>query len=232
MPIEPPSTRWSLTAPPDDHPYDAVAHGADLEPGTLLAAYRLGLFPMPERGSLTWWSPARRAIFPLDGFYVSRSLRRARGRFETRINTAFGDVMRACADASRRGTWIDDQFIAAYTRLHELGWAHSVEAWDADGLAGGVYGVAVGGLFAAESMFYRRSDASKVALWTLVEQLLAAVEPDKRLLDAQWLTPHLASLGAVEISRRTYRERLAAALPLAPPALPLEWDGNPLGAAR
>ncbi|HEY7380609.1 MAG TPA: leucyl/phenylalanyl-tRNA--protein transferase [Gaiella sp.] len=214
-PVEPPPTPWQLEPPPDDHAEDVWALGADLQPGTVLAAYRLGLFPMPVGSQLAWFSPARRAVLPLDGFHVARSLRRSRRNFELRVDTAFADVVRGCADVSRPGGWIDASVTAAYTELHRLGWAHSVECWDDEGLAGGLYGLALGGLFAAESMFYRRRDASKVALWGLVETLQAAGDDgDERLLDVQWLTPHLASLGAVEISRAEYRRRLVAALRL------------------
>jgi leucyl/phenylalanyl-tRNA--protein transferase len=223
-PIEPAPTAWSLSAAPDDHPHDAWARGADLEPGTLLTAYRAGLFPMREGdGDLIWWSPTQRAIVPLEGFHASRSLRRARGRFEIRVDTAFRDVISACADPTRPHGWIDESFIAAYTRLHELGWVHSVETWDADGLAGGLYGVAIGGLFAAESMFFRRRDASKVALWALVELLRQAPDAHRRLLDAQWLTPHLSSLGGIEVPRASYRARLADALL----ASGIPWDATP-----
>ena len=154
--------------------------GADLEPGTLLAAYRTGLFPMPVRrgGEVAWWSPEPRGVIPLDGLRVTRSLARSCRRFDVRIDTAFGAVMRACADPRREAGWIDGRFVAAYTRLHELGWAHSVETWSRDEqghdeLVGGLYGVAIGGLFAGESMFHRRTDASKVALVALVERLRA-----------------------------------------------------------
>jgi leucyl/phenylalanyl-tRNA--protein transferase len=210
MPIEPPPTTWTLARPPDDHPHDAWGLGADLEPGTLLAAYRAGLFPMRVEGDLVWWSPVRRAVIPGTGFRASRSLRRASRNYEIRVDTAFDDVIRGCADPRRPHGWIDAGFIDAYTRLHELGWAHSIEAWDDAGLAGGLYGVACGGLFAAESMFHHRSGASKAALLGLVELLLEA--GGERLLDAQWSTPHLLSLGAVEITRAEYRRRLDAAL--------------------
>jgi leucyl/phenylalanyl-tRNA--protein transferase len=213
-PVEPPPTAWQLEPPPDDHAEDVWAVGADLQPGTVLAAYRLGLFPMPVGSQLAWFSPARRAVLPLDGFHVARSLRRSRRNLELRVDTAFADVVRGCADVRRPGGWIDASVTAAYTELHRLGWAHSVECWDDEGLAGGLYGLGLGGLFAAESMFYRRRDASKVALWGLVETLQAAGDRDERLLDVQWLTPHLASLGAVEISRAEYRRRLVAALRL------------------
>jgi leucyl/phenylalanyl-tRNA--protein transferase len=164
---------------------------------------------------MAWWSPDPRAVIPLDGLAVSRSLRRSRRRFEIRIDTAFDEVVDACADASRRGRWITPAVRAAYVRLHGLGWAHSVEAWVDDLLAGGLYGVAIGGLFAGESMFHRRTDASKVALVRLVEQLR---EGGATLLDVQWRTPHLTSLGAVEVPRHRYLMLLDDALrrPLPP----------------
>lgn len=214
MPTRPPPTRWALQRPPDEHPHELWALGADLAPGTLLAAYELGLFPMPVEGRLAWWSPRTRAVIPLDGFHVSRSLRRSARRFELRIDTAFEQVVRACAEPSRPGGWIDDTFVDAYHELHRLGFAHSLEAWDESGLQGGLYGVALGGLFAAESKFHRRRDASKVALLGLVRLLGGARDADARVLDVQWQTPHLASLGAVTISRAQYHRRLDAALPL------------------
>lgn len=214
MPARPSPSRWALERPPDDHPHDVWALGADLAPGTLLAAYELGLFPMPVEGQLVWWSPRRRAVIPLRGFHASRSLLRSARRFRIRLDTAFEQVVRACGDPSRPGGWIDDAFVDAYGELHRLGFAHSVEAWDEDGLQGGLYGVALGGLFAAESKFHRRTDASKAALLGLVGLLAAAGAPGSRVLDVQWQTPHLASLGAVEIARAEYHRRLDAALQL------------------
>jgi leucyl/phenylalanyl-tRNA---protein transferase len=213
--IEPPPSAWDLARPPDQHPHDVWALGADLEPGTLLAAYRVGVFPMKVDGELCWWSPPERAVIPLDSFRPSRSLRRSARGFEVRIDSAFVEVMRGCADPLRPHGWIDEAFVDAYHGLHELGWAHSVEAWDGEGLAGGIYGVAIGGLFAAESMFHRRTDASKAALLALVGQLRSAGDAATRVLDAQWLTPHLASLGAIELPRAAYHARLDAALLLA-----------------
>jgi leucyl/phenylalanyl-tRNA--protein transferase len=217
VPIELPPARWVLVPPADDHPDDLCGIGADLEPATVLAAYRLGMFPMPVEGTLAWWSPAERAVLPLERFHISRSLRRSLHRYEVRVDTAFEEVIRGCADPARPHGWIDDEIAAAYNRLHELGWAHSVEAWDPEGLAGGVYGLALGGLFAAESMFHRRRDGSKAALAGLVALLRAAGDADWRLLDCQWPTPHLASLGAVTITRRDYRRRLRRALRLPDP---------------
>jgi leucyl/phenylalanyl-tRNA---protein transferase len=190
-----------------------VGVGADLEPGTVLGAYRAGIFPMPVQTDgaelLAWWSPDPRGVLPLDGLRVSRSLRRSCRRFEVRVDTAFEAVVDACADPGRTGRWITPSIREAYVGLHHLGWAHSVEAWDDDGLAGGLYGVAIGGLFAGESMFSRRTDASKVALVGLVDRLRAG---GASLLDVQWVTPHLASLGAVEVPRADYLRRLAAAV--------------------
>ncbi len=192
-----------------------VGVGADLEPGTLLAAYRAGMFPMRVRrgGPLAWWSPDPRGVLPLDGLYVSRSLRRSCRRFEIRVDTVFEKVMRACADPRRPAGWIDDSFVEAYTRLHQLGWTHSIEVWTTEAgrplLAGGLYGVAIGGLFAGESMFHRRTDASKVALVALVDRLRTG---GGVLLDVQWRTPHLASLGVVDVPRDEYLEQLAGAV--------------------
>jgi leucyl/phenylalanyl-tRNA--protein transferase len=216
VPRLPAPTPWSLEPPPDDHPEDLWAVGADLEPGTLLAAYRLGLFPMPIGQQIGWFSPLRRAIVPLETFAPSRSLQRAARRFEIRVDTSFADVVSGCARPGHPESWIDAGIEDAYGRLHALGWAHYVEAWDDDGLAGGLYGVAVGGLFAAESMYHVRSDASKAAFAGLVARLVAAGDSARRLLDAQWLTPHLATLGAVEVPRSEYRVRLAAAVALEP----------------
>ena len=211
MPREPLSTSWRLEPPPDDHPGDLWAVGADLEPGTLLAAYGLGLFPMPFGDRIGWFSPARRAVVPLDGFAPSRSLRRAARRYEIRVDSAFDGVIRGCSRPGDPASWIDAAVVEAYETLHRLGWAHSFEAFDGDELVGGLYGVALGGLFAAESMFSRRTDASKAAFMALVERLRAAGAPEQRVLDVQWLTPHLASLGASEVSRRDYRRQLTAA---------------------
>lgn len=195
-----------------------VGVGADLEPGTILAAYRRGLFPMPVRRRVVgWWSPDPRGILPLDELRVTRSLRRSCARYEVRVDTAFDEVIHACADPRRPHGWIDRRISDAYRRLHRLGWAHSVEAWTPEGeLAGGLYGVAIGGLFAGESMFHRRTDASKVALVELVRLLR---DGGASLLDVQWRTEHLGSLGAVDVSRSEYLDRLAAALELPLPAV-------------
>ena len=191
-----------------------IAAGGDLMPGTVLAADRTGIFPWPDvDGRLLWFSPDPRAILPLDCFHVSRSLQRTRRRalFTVTRDRDFSAVVAGCA-TSHGATWITPEMRAAYAELHRLGWAHSVEVWRDEQLAGGVYGVTVGGLFAAESMFHHAADASKVALASLVEHLAAS---GFVLLDVQLLTPHLASLGAIEVSRNEYLSRLAAALPLA-----------------
>jgi leucyl/phenylalanyl-tRNA--protein transferase len=212
---------WAFPSPDQADEAGVVAVGGDLEPGTLLTAYRCGLFPMPlgRRGDVGWWSPDPRGVLPLPGLRVSRSLRRSARRFEIRVDTAFEQVIAACADPRRPDGWITGDVLSAYVRLHELGWAHSVEAWDGDDgdLVGGLYGVAIGGLFAGESMFHRRTDASKVALLGLVE-LLAEGGGLGRVLDVQWVTPHLASLGAEEVPRWRYLEmvRRAVKLPLPP----------------
>jgi leucyl/phenylalanyl-tRNA---protein transferase len=210
VPIDPPPSVWEMPDPAAAGEGDLVAVGADLEPGTILAAYRRGLFPMPIDDRLAWWSPEPRAILPLDGLRVSRSLRRSCRLLDVRIDTAFEDVLAACADPARSGGWISTEISAAYTRLHQLGWAHSVEAWGRDGeLAGGLYGIAIGGLFAGESMFHRRTDASKVALVALTDLLR---DGEAVLLDVQWRTNHLASLGAVQVPRAEYLCRLADAI--------------------
>ncbi len=164
-----------------------------------------------------WWSPVERGVLPLDGLRVSRSLRQSVRRTEIRVDTAFAEVVAACGDPSRDGAWIDEDIRTAYTRLHELGWAHSVEAWRDGELVGGLYGVAVGGLFAGESMFHRATDASKVALVGLVD-LLRDEHAGRRVLDVQWRTDHLASLGVVTVPRPSYLGMLREALSLPLPA--------------
>lgn len=218
MPIEPPPCAWAF--PPADAAggEGLLAVGADLAPGTLLAAYRAGIFPMPVDGvpGMAWFSPDPRGVLPLDGLHVGRTLRRAARRFTVTADRAFADVVAGCADPRRPGGWITAAIRSAYGELHALGWAHSIEVWDAGGtLAGGLYGVELGGLFAAESKFHVRADASKVALVALVERLREAGGP--RLLDVQWTTPHLRRLGACDLPRADYLRRLPAAL-AAPPA--------------
>jgi leucyl/phenylalanyl-tRNA--protein transferase len=230
QPVDPGPSRWAfdLTLAPAGE--DFLGVGADLRPSTLLAAYRAGAFPMPvsRHGPVGWWSPDPRGVIPLDGLRVSRSLRAACRRFEVRFDTAYESVVRACADPRRPGGWIRRDIAAAYRRLHELGWVHTVEAWTVgpdgrDRLSGGLYGVAVGGLFAGESMFHgplrEDRDASKVALVALVDLLRGSGE-GARLLDVQWATEHLVTLGAVELPRTEYLARLAPAVGLLPPSFP------------
>src|SRR6266850_2939646 len=178
----------------------------------LLQRYRLGVFPMAmEDDSIAWFSPDPRAIIPLEDFHVPHALRRVARKkvFEIKIDNRFGEVVRACA--KRKDTWISREIIESYERLHELGHAHSVEAWSKNKLAGGLYGVAIGGGFFGESMFHRVTDASKIALVALVEHLRARKFV---LLDTQWLTPHLAQFGAIEISRTEYLHLLTGAVEL------------------
>jgi leucyl/phenylalanyl-tRNA--protein transferase len=182
-----------------------------LSPEALLAAYAIGIFPMADdEGVLHWLAPDPRALLPLDGFEASRSLRGVirRGMFEIRINTSFDRVIEACANRDD-GTWISGEIMDAYKQLHELGFAHSVESWRGGELSGGLYGVAIGGAFFGESMFHRETDASKVALASLVVRLQ---ERRYLLLDVQFMTAHLRTFGAVEVPRRTYERRLKRAL--------------------
>jgi leucyl/phenylalanyl-tRNA---protein transferase len=183
-----------------------------IPPELLLQGYRLGVFPMAmEDDSIGWFSPDPRAIIPLEGFHVPHALRRVWRRkiFEIKIDSQFGEVIHDCA--ARKDTWINREIVESYERLHVLGYAHSVEAWSKNELAGGLYGVAIGGAFFGESMFHRVKDASKVALVALVEHLRAK---KFALLDTQWLTPHLAQFGAVEIPRTHYLRLLRRAVEL------------------
>jgi leucyl/phenylalanyl-tRNA--protein transferase len=209
-----PPCRWEFPDPRLAGRDGLVGFGADLEPATLIAAYRRGIFPWPSAlssGAVPWFSPDPRAVIPLDGLHVSRTLARTirRGRFRLTADRDFCGVIAGCADRGEDETWITPAMQAAYARLNDLGWAHSIEAWDGDGrLAGGLYGVAVGRLFAAESMFHRQSDASKVALAGLVAILRSR---GFALLDVQLMTPHLRSMGARAIPRAEYLQRVAAA---------------------
>ena len=174
------------------------------------------MFPMhlPD-GHLGWWSPIERAVIPLDGLRISRSLRQSCRRYTVSVDEDFESVIQMCATPDREGGWITDEFVDAYTEFHRLGWAHSVEVWDREGsLVGGLYGVSIGGLFAGESMFHRTRDASKVALVHLV---VVMNEGGGSLLDVQWQTPHLESLGAVVIGKDRYLARLESALGEASP---------------
>ena len=195
----------------DEH--GLVAIGGDLRPETLLDAYRHGVFPwFDEMTPICWWSPDPRTVLPLDGLHVGRRLARTlrSGRFTVSVNRDFAGVIRGCTEREE-GTWITSEMVTAYERLHALGHAHSVEVWQDGELAGGLYGVAVGGLFAGESMFHRRTDASKVALAALVGRLR---ERGFVLFDVQMTTPHLLRMGAIEIPRAEYLERLREAVVL------------------
>jgi len=214
-PIDPGACRWILPNPTDADHAGLAGVGADLEPATLIAAYRQGLFPMPlgngDKLRVGWWSPDPRGVIPLEGLRTTRSFEKSRRQFEIKIDTAFDDVVAACADPRRDGAWINEAIATAYGELHRLGWAHSVEAWSVDTgeLAGGLYGVAIGGLFAGESMFHWRTDASKAALAGLVDRLNAG---GGVLLDCQWQTKHLATLGCINLGRGEYLARLASAV--------------------
>jgi len=184
----------------------------------LLAAYSSGWFPMAdEAGTISWYSPDPRGVMPLDTFHVPSRLERTmrRSTLQVRIDTAFAQVMRACAEAEREGedggTWISDEIIASYSALHTQGYAHSVEVHDGDRLVGGLYGVALGGAFFGESMFHTATDASKIALVALIDRLR---DRGFTLLDTQWVTPHLQQFGAIEIPRPDYLRKLEESLQL------------------
>jgi len=207
---------WEFPAKENWPRHDVVGRGADLQPETLVYAYRHGVFPMVSSDlkdpttNLLWWSPQMRAIIPLNGLVTTRSMRRSARKFEIRVDTNFEHVMRNCAAPHRDNGWITEEFIEAYLRLHQLGWAHSIEVIDENGfLVGGLYGVRIGGFFAGESMFHLVRDASKVALMALVDLMRSS---NMSLLDVQWLTPHLESLGAVAIKRDQYLHLLATAV--------------------
>ncbi len=212
---------------PRTTPEDVIAVGTDFRPGTLLTAYRAGIFPWPQgtgrRGKeiVAWFSPNPRALFPLKEITWSRSLRRTlkHHAFEITVDEAFRETMLACGSERAGGTWISPPVVAGYTQLHELGWAHSVEVWEKHEatherrLVGGIYGVAIGASFAGESMFHRRTDASKIAFATLAEKLRDA---GYAIFDAQVMNPHLESLGCVEVARDEYLDRLARAVATTP----------------
>ncbi len=224
-PREPPPSIWELPDPAG--PDDLIAVGGDLEPGTILEGYRKGLFPMHlEDGRLGWWSPVRRGVIPVAEFRPSRSLRKSARRYSTTVDRALDEVIAGCADPSRPHGWITPEIRRAYVELGRLGWVHSVETWSEDGeLVGGLYGVSIGRMFCGESMFHRSRDASKVALWALVRLLHRAGVP---YIDVQWVTPHLRSLGAVEIGRERYLDLLAEALRGEPA---IWWDDTGADAA-
>lgn len=203
----------------------------ELTPEILLRAYAMGIFPMSDGRTdpdLHWVDPRRRGILPLDGFHVSRSLARRirRGDFRSTVDTAFAEVVAGCAE--RADTWISHRIARLYLALHDAGHAHSVEIWQHDRLVGGVYGVVLGAAFFGESMFSRATDASKVALAHTVDRLNAG---GFRLFDTQFLTPHLASLGAIEIPRADYHRRLAKAVQVRATFAPEGYPPSGFGAA-
>jgi len=223
VPREPeplPPTPWHFPPASEADEHGVIGIGADLAPSTLIHAYRNGLFPMPagdEDDQVAWWSPPERGVLSdFADLKVSRSLRRSCRRYQVTANVAFEQVITTCASIPRDGGWISPAIINAYIKLHALGYAHSIETWRDDELVGGLYGVQVGGLFAGESMFHVATDASKVALVALVGGLEAC---GAQLLDVQWATDHLATLGIRSIPRGTYLEHLERALPC--PALSL-----------
>ncbi len=215
MPTLPPPSRYVFDVTGADEGEDLVGVGADLAPGTVLEAYARGLFPMglgaAGASPIGWWSPDPRGILRPRDLHVSRSLRRSLRHFEIRVDTDFAGVVDGCADPSRSGRWITPEIVEAYTELHRMGWAHSVEVRQDGRLVGGLYGIAIGGLFAGESMFHAATDASKAAVAGLVDIVAADGDP-RRLVDVQWRTPHLATLGVTEVPRSAYRRLLADAL--------------------
>ena len=211
--MKPPTEcRWTFPSPelwPDDD--DIVAAGADLETDTLLYAYAHGMFPMfVNKRNLAWWSPVDRGVIPLDGLRITRSMQQSAKKFTCTVNQAFTEVMTLCGSMRTDGNWINQHFIDAYTDLHKEGHAHSVEVWNEAGdLVGGLYGVRINKFFAGESMFHVETDASKVALMYLVQLMtLDGME----LLDTQWRTDHLESLGCIAIPREKYLQLLASAI--------------------
>lgn len=226
--------RPGIFGPHADWPaQDLIAFSAEFDEALVLAAYTEGVFPMPLHesgfGQMGWWSPLQRGVLPLDAVRAPRSLRKSARHYSTTVDLAFVDVVDRCADPSRPGGWIDADIRRVYTSLHRAGYAHSVEAWDGEGrLVGGLYGVALGGLFAGESMFHdpvHGRDASKVALLALVD-LLADEHAEDRIIDVQWQTQHLASLGVIEIDRDEYLGLLAEALAVPAPAWPRREEGH------
>ena len=223
MPTSPEPTPWDFALEQIPDGEDLIGVGADLSVATLYEAYSSGVFPMGigEHGTdpIGWWSPDPRGVLRMGELKVSRSLRKSAAHLEVSIDTAFAEVVAACADPGREGRWITPAVETAYAALFRAGWAHSVEVWREGRLVGGLYGVAIGGLFAGESMFHRERDASKVALLGLHE-LLATDGDARRIIDVQWRTDHLATLGVREVPRSDYLALLQVAL-TAP--LPAPW---------
>jgi len=224
-----PPTEWQFPPATSADEHGFVGAGADLEPSTLIHAYSNAIFPMPldpdtgpsEDGEdveplIGWWSPPERGILRFEDLHVSRSLRRSCRRFDVTHNVDFAGVIDGCADPTRPGGWISPAIRSAYVRLHKLGWAHSIEVWEDGALVGGLYGVQIAGLFAGESMFRRVTDASKAAVIAMV----AAVESiGGSLIDVQWRTEHLATLGVSAVTQRNYLRLLHNALTSATPSL-------------
>ena len=212
-----------ITAPPDIEWPKLTEFGSSWDPEVLLEAYQRGLFPMPfeidgEVIGIGWWSPAQRAIFDPAHIKISRSLRKDLSKFTVTFNQDFHAVLRSCGDPSRPQGWINQDIADAYGRLHQMGIAHSVEVWQQGQLVGGLYGVAIGGVFAGESMFHKVTNASKVALVHLGRWL---DDGSGRIIDSQWLTEHLASLGAVVIDRVDYCDLVQAKSHISPPLPPV-----------
>lgn len=231
MPVEPAASRWALPLPLESsiEDEDFIGVGADLLPGTMLQGYRTGSFGMhidiDDEHVLAWWSPVERGIIPLDRFRISRSLARSIRKYSVTFDQAFADVVDLCRfggrPGDRDGEWITDEYVTSYNELFALGWAHSVEVWHSNELVGGLICIEINGLVCGESMVSRARDASKVALAALVRRLNTGAKdpalPGGRLLDVQWVTPHLASLGAIAVSRKTYcAELLPRALQMEP----------------
>ncbi len=217
--MKPPTEcRWTFPSPELwPHDDDIVTYEADLETDTLLYAYAHGMFPMfvktrlfSSEETLAWWSPVDRGVIPLDGLRITRSMRKSAQKFTCSINQAFTKVMTLCGSMRTDGNWINPEIIDAYSKLHDEGHAHSVEVWNEAGeLVGGLYGVRINKFFAGESMFHIQTDASKVALMHLVALMtLDGME----LLDTQWRTEHLETLGCIAIPREEYLQLLASAI--------------------
>lgn len=223
QPVAPCEWQFPPATSADEHGF--VGAGADLSPATLVHAYSHGMFPMPlgddedphdPHPLIGWWSPPERGILRFEDLHVSRSLKRSCRRFDLTMNVDFAAVVDGCANPDRPGGWISPAIRAAYFDLHRLGWAHSFEVWEADTLVGGLYGVQVGGLFAGESMFHRTTDASKAAVIAMVAAFEAI---GGALIDVQWRTEHLATLGVSAITQRRYLALLAEALTSGTPSL-------------
>lgn len=213
-PIDPGPTWYAMPDPASLPAGDFVAVGADLAPATLLAGYRAGLFAMPDRAGLGWWCPDPRGVLSPGRVHVSRSLRRSLRHFEFSVDVCFDRILALCADPEREHGWINREYADAYLSLHELGWAHSIEVWSQGRLAGGLFGVEVGGLFAAESKAHLVADASKAAVVALADLLAEDGRP--RLIDVQWATEHLVTLGVREVPREVYLEVLRTLLSVPP----------------